>query len=126
MRKHDSSKTRVEPVFKILMEKDSTGRSWLPQLLKLPVGGNAVRTAQECDVTIVRNFWGPNERKLAPPISLLSWLIRHPQELAQCSAARNESMPTQRRELLDGSDSRMQEALSLLRKNPHGADLAHF
>jgi hypothetical protein len=122
MGKYDSSKTRVEPVFEILTEKDSTGRSWLPQLLKLPVGGNGVRTAKECDLTISHCCWGPDERKLSPPVSLLSWLIRHPQELARCSAAHNESMPTQRRELLNGSDSRMQEALSLLRNNPHGAN----
>jgi hypothetical protein len=118
---HDSSKTRVEPVFKILMQKDSTGRSWLPQLLKLPVGGNRVRIAQECDVAIVQHFWGPDEQKLAPPVSLLSWLIRHPQELALCGASDNEPMQVPRRELLEGSKSRIEEALSLLRDNPHRA-----
>jgi len=120
MGKYDSSKTRVEPVFNKLIEKDVTGRSWLPQLLRLPVGGNAIQTAPECDVTIVQRFWGPSERKLTPPVSLLSWLIRHPEDLARCDAASNQSMPIQRRELLGGSNGRTEEALSLLRNNPQG------
>jgi hypothetical protein len=120
MGKYDSSLTRVQPVFDRLFAKDPKGQSWVPQLLKLPTCGNAVPTAPGCNVNIEKRFWCPDERKLAPPVSLLSWLIRHPQELAECRAARDESMPTQRRELLNGSNSRMQEALSLLRNNPHG------
>jgi hypothetical protein len=122
MGKHNSSKTRVEPVFERLSKSDPTGESWLPKLLKLPICGNTVSLAPNCLFGIQEKFWGGDELKLDPPLALLSWLIRHPQELARCEAARDTRMTRERRELLDGSRDRMLEALALLRNNPNGKD----
>jgi len=120
MGKFDSSKTRVQPVFDQLYDRDSTGRTWLPRLLRLTSCANKVSLPLECDFTIRESRWGDREKKLEPPVALLSWLIRHPEMLAQREAARDPAMPPQRRELLDGSESRMMEALELLRNNPRG------
>lgn len=118
MGKYDSSITRVKPVFDQLCQKDPTGRTWLPRLLHLPVCGSRVSLPLECNFTIRRHAWGNNEEKLKPPLALLSWLIRHPHKLAPREAALYASMPKERRELLDGSEVRMIEALELLQDNP--------
>lgn len=118
MGNYDSSITRVVPVFDQLCSRDSL--SWLPQLLGLPICGNTVSLPGNCDFRIRACNHGEKERKLAPPLALLSWLIRHPKELNECNAARDAFMPPERRELLNGSETRMAEALALLRHNPHG------
>ena len=74
----DSSKTRVAPVFDILYDRDKTGRSWLLQLLRLPIGGRSIHVNSNWDFTIEHKGWEPDEKKFEPPLSLLSWLIRHP------------------------------------------------
>ena len=117
MGKHDSSITRVVPVFDRIKAGYGTDGSWLTRLLGLPAFGNLVRFPSECDFTITEQSWGDRERKLEPPVALLSWLIRHPETLAQCEAA-SKPIPQKRRELLEGSYSRMTEALSLLRNDP--------
>jgi len=114
--KFDSSKTRVRPVFDILW---SQGRDWLPQLLTLPVCGYA--NADEFhakDLTLLdEGDWEPEEKRLLPPVSLLSWLIRHPTYLAhQGKEIENEY----RRKLLAGDPDTVTLALRLLRTE--GAD----
>lgn len=99
---YDSSKTRVKPVFDRLHQRSG---DWPRQLIELarhgasdgiPLGG--------LDLAYRRGYWGPKEecpdrpaplpplqadipgvmdapgceRGLHPPVSLLSWLIRHP------------------------------------------------
>lgn len=124
MGRYDSSITRVKPIFDQLYAKDATGQTWLPKLLCLPTFGNAVSLPPECDFDIQDHAWGDSEQecKLEPPVALLSWLIRHPQKLAQCKAAYKTPMPEERRELLDGSENRMIEALALLQENAQGKD----
>lgn len=119
MGKFDSSKTRVEPVFGKLIKTDKTGRSWLPKLLTLPIGGNAPHLPADCDYTIHgKCCFGKDEKNLAPPVALLSWLIRHPQDLSRRKAESEPGISNERSQLLDGSNVRLIEALSLLAKNP--------
>jgi hypothetical protein len=120
MGKFDSSKTRVMPVFDELLRHDNKGHFWLEKLIGLPICGNRVPLPPGCDFTIQECAWGDMEKKLEPPVALLSWLIRHSQELAKREVARDTAMPDKRRDLLNGSESRMLEALELLRNNPGG------
>jgi hypothetical protein len=120
MGKYDSSKTRVKPVFDWIYAKDPSGLTWLARLLSLPVNGNKVLLPGRCDFEIQEHAWEPLEIELKPPVALLSWLVRHPQKLAQSKAAGDPSMPDERRELLGGSETRILEALDLLRHNPQG------
>jgi hypothetical protein len=122
MGKKDSSKTRVVPVFDFLYQKDKTGISWLPKLLSLPQGGNPIRLPANCNFSIEHVGWDRNEMKLDPPISLLSWLIRHPRKPTSGKLSSNKTKAKKRQEWIEGSDSRMAEALDLLYSNPNGED----
>jgi hypothetical protein len=45
---HDSTRTRVAPVFDALLARAATGRSWLPALLALPaLAGRSAACDQE-------------------------------------------------------------------------------
>jgi hypothetical protein len=79
-RLHDSSKTRVQPVFSAL---DALRTNWLPKLLDLAAGTTAAsRPWRNQDMTIVRADWtgkekGSKERALFPPVTLLRELASH-------------------------------------------------
>lgn len=122
MGKKDSSKTRVVPVFDCLYQNDKTGNSWLPKLLCLPTGSNPTSLPVNCDFSIEQIGWGANEKKLDPPVSLLSWLIRHPHKPMSGNLSSDQAKAQKRREWIDGSESRMLEALALLSNNPDGDD----
>jgi len=122
MGEKNSSKTRVAPVFNKLCDKDKTGKTWLPRLLRLPTGGHPIRISSEWDFTIQEAKWGEDEKKLDPPLSLLSWLIRHPRIPAHGKLSHDRVKAQKRRGLIEGSDVRLHEALSLLRHNPEGHD----
>jgi hypothetical protein len=122
MGKYDSSKTRVAPVFNCLRAKDPTGRSWLPKLLDLPNRRNEISLPSNCDFTIQRACWEPNEIKLDPPVALLSWLIRNPTRPKSGELSADPVKQTKRRELISGCENRLVEALALLRHNPHNED----
>ncbi len=92
-RQHDSTKTRVTPVFDALIERDSTGRAWLPNLLSLPEPNDRNGELQVLsDITCAA--WGTNERGLIPPLSLLLWLLQGAEPTSpkcwNCSEATNE------------------------------------
>jgi hypothetical protein len=118
----DSSKTRVAPVFNILYAIDKTGKSWLPQFLRLPTGGHNIRVNPNWDFTIEDRGWGSQEKKLEPPVSLLSWLIRHPRMPIDGKLSEDPLKAQKRRELIEGRDTRLREALSLLKDNPKRED----
>jgi hypothetical protein len=122
MGKKDSSKTRVVPVFDRLFEYDPTGVAWLPRLLRLPVGGNPPPVLEESSFQIEACGWGHNERKLSPPVSLLSWLIRHPRKPLSGALSANTEKAMVREEWLAGSEKRIREGLALLRSNPENLD----
>jgi hypothetical protein len=80
---HDSSRTRVAPVFDLLQ-----GRSddWVRTLLSLNQGANqSPADLAGLNLKFQKGYWGKTEHSFDPPVALLSWLIRNPtpQLLAQ-------------------------------------------
>ncbi|MGA3117858.1 MAG: hypothetical protein ABSF90_25925 [Syntrophobacteraceae bacterium] len=120
MGKHDSSQTRVVPVFDQLYKLDEMRPSWLRELLSLPIGGNPICLASNCDFTIQEKGWGKHERKLDPPVALLSWLVRHPRPPLSGELSNNPVKAQKRNELIAGSEKATLEALALLQNNPTG------
>lgn len=77
MGKQDSSRTRVEPVFNALIDRDASGRTWLASLLGLGSRSGGRIDAMRVG-TLMRNhprWWGKSERRLAAPRALLRWLV---------------------------------------------------
>ena len=72
-RPFDSSRTRVAPVFDEMQAKPD----WVRRLLTLPAGGTAPDLARLDLTSTSSGHWGPNEKRLDPPVALLSWLIRN-------------------------------------------------
>ena len=75
---HNSSRTRVTPVFDSLFERDPTGRSWLLPLMRL--GSRAASVRLPTDAMLLpdhQRTWGPNERRLNAPTPLLRWLVQN-------------------------------------------------
>ena len=119
---YDSSKTRVSPVFDCLKKSDPTACLWLPRLLALPSGGNSMSISPNSSSPLVACGWGNAERKLVPPVSLLSWLIRHPRKPTSGELSKDSDKAKKRQEWIDGSGNRIQEGLLLLRSNPTQED----
>lgn len=127
MGKNNSSRTRVQPLFDQLNARDATGRSWLPRLLQLPEAGSSIYLPKDVDYEIVLSGWDSQvkwkkEFALEPPVSLLSWLIRHPRQPLSGSLSDNPEKRKKRQEWIESSPDRMMEALRLLRNNPNGED----
>ena len=122
MGKHDSTKTRVVPIFDQLYMNDKSGHSWIPKLVSLPIGGNPVHLPVNYDFTIQEAAWGDKEKELDPPVALLSWLIRHPHPPSSGTLSSDPDKAKMRSEWIAGSETRRLEALALLRHNPNGED----
>lgn len=58
MGKRDSSKTRVAPVFNLLVTRHASGADWIPQLLRLPMGVSGIAVNPDWDFTIEDRGWG--------------------------------------------------------------------
>jgi hypothetical protein len=114
----DSSLTRVQPVFDHLYRSDPTGGSWLERLLSLPAYGNPLQLPEGCKPEITAHHWGKSEKKLDPPVALLSWLVRHPEHLSHHDLTSSSETDEKRRKLIGGSREQREEALRLLRHNP--------
>lgn len=122
MGKLNSSKTRVVPVLKQLYESDPTGCSWLPKLIRLPLGENTAVIKPGSNITIIDHRWGDDEKKLNPPVALLSWLIRHPRKPVSGSLSSNPIKAEKRHRWIAGSREMVLEGLRLLRNNPTRED----
>jgi hypothetical protein len=73
---HDSSRTRIAPVFDVLQGHRN---DWVRALLMLSRGGSRPAVDLEgLDLKFHKGYWGKTERSFDPPVALLSWLIRHP------------------------------------------------
>ena len=105
--RRDSSKTRVRPIFDRLSARSD---NWIADLLALPAGGCADARIGSRDLSLVGGYWEPKEKKLDPPVSLLSWLIRHATALPN-----RETATGPRRDLMDGRPAALQAALDALR-----------
>jgi hypothetical protein len=65
---------------------------------------------------------GDKEKKLDPPVALLSWLIRHPRPPLSGTLSLDPDKAEKRSEWIAGSETRRLEGLALLRNNPNGED----
>lgn len=111
----NSSLTRVVPVMRALFDRDPTGRKWLDRLIAMPVGGLA---PPQPNVSILgeveegRGLWGDHEKRLAPPRSLLTWLVRN---LSPDASLSGSGRTVRKRRLLAERDpATTAEALRLL------------
>jgi hypothetical protein len=73
---YDSSRTRVAPVFDCLRSRGDDWVRRLLQVLEAPSGPSL--NLEGLDLRCINGYWSPSEKGLSPPVSLLSWLIRHP------------------------------------------------
>ncbi len=122
MGKFDSSKTRVVPVFDHLLRSDSSGRSWLPLLVRL--GSRVADVALPVQLGVLvpghQSWWGSNERPLAPPLSLLEWLVQNVSEEQVAKSGGHPETVRKRRALASGDPKVVQEALRRLRASERG------
>jgi hypothetical protein len=118
----DSSATRVVPVFDRLLAADPTGAAWLARLLRLPVGGHCTAGGDAPVSEIRAHGWGTTEVRLAPPVALLSWLIRHPRRPNSGQLSGDPLKAEIRTQWIAGSNDRIAEGLRLLTHNPGGQD----
>lgn len=105
----DSSKTRVVPVFEALA---ACGAGWVPQLLRLAQGRHSDAMEKPVgDLTFLKGHWGANELGIPPPVGLLSWTIRHPEQLTTTTSTNPD-----RQRLMAGDLSAVELALDSLRR----------
>jgi hypothetical protein len=110
--KYDSSKTRVVPVFEMLAQRSD---EWPRRLLELAQYGSPdAEIPADLDLSFRKGEWGECEHALAPPVSLLEWLVQHPETWA------SEPDTEQRRRLHAGDAQMLEQALDALRA-PHGS-----
>lgn len=115
MGKHDSSLTRVAPLFGELRRRDPTGQSWLPILLRLPrLDGRSAPSLPASTAPLVESLWGSPEKALAAPPTLLAWLAQNLQAPRRASAYRDGETRQKREKLVAGDLETVQEALRLL------------
>lgn len=115
MKKYNSTKSRVEPVFDALLSSDPTGSSWLGRMLTLPNQLNGASAYSLGNPTLVRHGWGVTEMRLDPPLSLLSWLLRHPRKPQHGILSKDSVKAEKRQRWIDGDDETIKEGLKLLR-----------
>lgn len=110
MGRFDSSRTRVAPLFNHLYCRDTSGRTWLPQLLQL-VGASCPPLPQR---RLKSARWWPREAALPAPPSLLRWLVEN------CEPPINErdlgkgEVQERRQALLRRDEAAIAEALRIL------------
>jgi len=101
---HDSSKTRVAPIFDRL---EASPGDWPRRLLELAEFGSTHSVVpDDLDLRFLEGAWGENERGLRPPTALLEWLVRHPEDWA------HEPDNDGRRRLWSGDPGALDEALA--------------
>jgi len=93
----------------------------------LAEAGSCIELSRAVDYEVVSSGWesrvaGKREFALASPVSLLSWLIRHPRMPVSGTLSENPEKRRKRQEWADNSPERLKEALRLLRNNPTGED----
>jgi hypothetical protein len=103
----DSSKNRVAPVFDALA---GSGKHWVPQLLQLAEHSPNCAAIDGLNMEYLTGEWGANETPLAPPVGLLSWMIRNPSMLRPQKSAHPERL-----RLFDGDPQATALALDALR-----------
>src|SRR5436190_4382709 len=107
MRKHDSSLTRVQPVFNELLDRWRTGEEWLSALITL-----AARTRREAQLPAAIGHLLASEtpierisrkrvvfeRVLPPPKRFLDWLLRNPGQMRPPNPETYDTRDAEKRE----------------------------
>jgi hypothetical protein len=122
MGKHDSSKTRVAPLFDALLARDATGLSWLDLLLNCGSRREVVATLPKGQRLLAGHGprWGKNEAKLPAPHSLLEYLVRNlSPELVKASRDSGETRD-RRLALANGDQATIELALAKLGSGERG------
>jgi len=116
----DSSKTRVQPVFKQLERRDPTGASWIEPLCRL--GSRASSALPERAPWAGKLSEPPKfEYGCDAPEEFLRWLIEHADQLDRKRLVRGETETHKKRAaLLDGCHATRVEALARLDKEGGG------
>jgi hypothetical protein len=78
---YNSSHTRVRPFFRILLDRDPGGSSWLTKLLALGQNNQALSSDLLADPGLLHPTDLNKERKLSPPKEFLRWLISNPEKM---------------------------------------------
>ncbi len=111
---HDSSRTRVAPVFGRLQCLDPSGRLWLQGLLELANTRTLPRPEAGASRLRVAKWW-PREAKLAAPPALLRWLLENAQEPRDAAAwGRRPEVMANRRRVVDRDADTLAGALQSL------------
>ena len=103
----DSSKTRVQPIFKALQALDPSGRLWLPTLLRLGSHGTP-----PADVGTLHRV--TFEYSAAPPREFLRWLVGHTSQLQLPRYATSEAARVKRDKLFAGDRATIVEAIDAI------------
>jgi hypothetical protein len=113
---HDSSRTRVAPVFGRLQCLDPSGRLWLQGLLELANTRKLPRPQAGTSRLRVAKWW-PREAKLAAPPGLLRWLLENAEEPRNAAAwGPSQEVINSRRRLVDRDADTLAEALRRLQE----------
>ena len=118
MGRYDSSRTRVAPVFDALMDRDDTGGSWLPALLRSASHADRAPLPEDVGPLLPNHprWWGKRERRLNPPLSLLEHLVRNVDEAAVQRSRGREAVRVKRGLLAKKDAETIAEALDLLHR----------
>jgi hypothetical protein len=123
MGQFDSSRTRVVPIFTRFLCIDPTGRSRLQNLLDLATRTGRVQAA--VGTSPLREAWcWPSERKLAPPLSLLTWLVKNVAGPTTDDGWGEGEVRKRREALVRGDPAVVAEALARLEAGPAERDWA--
>lgn len=111
--KKDSSKTRVEPLFRKLAERSD---DWVRRLVTLAAHGSPSFPGPDgLDLSFRAGYWGRNEHPFHPSKRLLSWLVRNPKRLRH-----RNSKNAARSALLRGEPQALEQALVAIERSPSG------
>lgn len=113
---HDSSRTRVAPVFGRLQCFDPSGRLWLQGLLELANTRKLPRPQAGTSRLRVAKWW-PREARLAAPPGLLRWLLENAEEPGNAAAwGRRPEVMASRRRVVDRDADTLAGALRSLQE----------
>lgn len=121
MGKHDSSRTRVQPVFDALHSRDPSGDTWLRALLEMArhaAGPEPMAIPADVGQLVESPRF---EFPANPPTPFLRWLIEHPDSLSKPPDAEwkkwGERTRQKRHALLAGDSAIQAEALAELERH---------
>ena len=116
MGRYDSSRTRVAPVLDALMDRDSSGETWLLPLLRLGSRSAGRLNGVTTGALLPGHprWWGKKERRLHPPKTLLRWLVANASAPGSDAVWGGPVTRVKRERLVARDPGTIEEALRLL------------